>query len=733
MIRADVTAVRRLLSAIGIALAVIATVATPLGYLVVGYSYLVGNLQLRADINAAAAARYIQAHERMWQFQFVRLAELIDLNRTSGAHVRMRVVDQGGNLLFEESDPVIAPVAKAARPITVNGRVVGHVEAETSARPLLQGGAVAGLLGLLFGFGIYVAMRAFPVRILDHTLGTLESTNRRFEAALGNMAQGLCMFDGQHRLVVINQRFSTLFSVRLDLLRVGMSATEFVDVIVRERSLSPERAAQLHHQQKLMIERHEPHSYGFDTVDGKRISVVHTPMHSGGWVTTYLDVTARHKAEAKVAHMAQHDALTDLPNRRFFREQLQHELSHMRERACFAVLCLDLDGFKGINDTLGHPVGDQLLQGVAGRLREHLKESDVVARLGGDEFAVIRRDVDGPEAAAALASQLIEVVSAPYQIDGHQLAIGLSVGIAISSSDGADADALIKNADLALYRAKEDGRGTFRFFETAMDARAQARRVLELDMRAAIRNDEFELHYQPIIAVASGEITAFEALVRWRHPQRGMISPADFIPAAEATGLIVPLGEWVLRTACRDAAGWSKPVHVAVNLSPAQFKHKSLVSSIVNAVTASGLQPGRLELEITESVLLDDSQATLATLHSLRSFGVRISMDDFGTGYSSLSYLRSFPFDKIKIDQSFVRELSTREDCIAIVRAVTGLGNSLGITTTAEGVETQQQLDLLRAESCGEVQGYLFSKPRPAAEVESMLAQLRPAIGRAVA
>jgi diguanylate cyclase (GGDEF)-like protein len=561
----------------------------------------------------------------------------------------------------------------------------------------------------------------------------LRAQNVQLDAALNNMAQGLCMFDAEHRLVVVNQPLCTLFAVPQDKFKPGMTVTAFIDVIVRERDLSAERAAELHANQKMMVERGKQHNYAFDTTDGRRVSVVHTPMHSGGWVTTYLDVTARHKAEAKVTHMAQHDALTELPNRRRFREQLKHELDHLRAGSCFGILCMDLDSFKGVNDTLGHPIGDLLLQAVAQRLRDAVREGDLVARLGGDEFAVIQSRMDQPDEMGSLASRLIDVVSAPYDVDGHQIVVGLSVGIAVAPTDGSDADALIKNADLALYRAKEEGRGTFRYFESGMDARAQARRVIELDMRAAVRNGEFELNYQPIMRAESGEITGFEALVRWRHPQRGLISPADFIPLAESTGLIVPLGEWILRKACSDAAAWSRPVRVAVNLSPVQFKHRSLVSSVMEAVASAGLEPDRLELEITESVLLQDSDATLAILHTLRGFGVRISMDDFGTGYSSLSYLRSFPFDKIKIDQSFVRELSTHGDCIAIIRAVTGLGMSLGITTTAEGVETKEQLELLRSEHCGEVQGYLFSKPRPASEVEAMLSQIGPADERAVA
>jgi predicted signal transduction protein with EAL and GGDEF domain len=330
-----------------------------------------------------------------------------------------------------------------------------------------------------------------------------------------------------------------------------------------------------------------------------------------------------------------------------------------------------------------------------------------------------------PSAVAMLASYVVEKVSAPYEIAGHQLVIGVSIGISLAPDDGKNPDELLKKADLALYRAKEDGRGTYRFFETGMDARAQARRLLELDLRAALKREEFEVYYQPIRDVAKDVVVAFEALVRWNHPLRGMIPPVNFIPLAEETGLIVRLGDWVLRQACMDAASWSQDVCVAVNLSPVQFKNPSLVSAVKEALRASGLPAQRLELEITESVLLQNSEATLAVLHELRGFGVKISLDDFGTGYSSLSYLRSFPFDKIKIDRSFVSELATRDDSMAIVRAVTGLGKSLGIVTTAEGVETDAQFDLLRREGCTQAQGYLFSRPRPAAEVENMLIQPR--------
>jgi diguanylate cyclase (GGDEF)-like protein len=390
------------------------------------------------------------------------------------------------------------------------------------------------------------------------------------------------------------------------------------------------------------------------------------------------------------------------------------------------VLCLDLDHFKGVNDTLGHPVGDVLLKAVAKRLRTCVTEDDTVARLGGDEFAIIV-DVDKPEEVNVLADELVEALSAPYELDGNHIVVSTSIGIALAPSDGNTADQLLKNADMAMYRAKADGRGIHRFFEPEMDARLQARRALELDLRRAIVQGDFELHYQPLINIQNEVITGFEALVRWRHSERGMVSPAEFIPLAEETGLIVPIGEWVLRTACAEASTWPEHIRIAVNLSAVQFKNRKLVEVIMNALAAARLSPHRLELEITESVLLQDDDATLAMLHQMRGLGVRISMDDFGTGYSSLSYLRKFPFDKIKIDQSFIRDLSKGDDSIAIVRAVASLATSLNIATVAEGVETADQLEIARTEGCTEVQGYFFSRPVAAAKARELLSL---AVGR---
>jgi diguanylate cyclase (GGDEF)-like protein len=543
------------------------------------------------------------------------------------------------------------------------------------------------------------------------------------DTALGNMSQGLCMFDAAGNILLFNERYSELMgrtglplkdSSLLDVLRYRKTVDSwdgdpdqfFAEVVA---------AARAGNTVTKVVAR-----------EGRSIRVVDQPMKGGGWVATFEDITEWQLAQERISHMARHDALTNLPNRTLFREQLEQALRLAKRSDQLAVFCLDLDHFKDINDTLGHPIGDALLKEVARRLGECAGANDTVARLGGDEFAIVQfcNDCD-QTAAVALASDLVEKIAAPYDIGGHQLVIGVSVGISLAPEDGKNPDELLKNADLALYRAKADGRGTYRFFEAGMDARVQARRLLELDLRAALRRDEFEVYYQPIRDLATDEVVVFEALVRWNHPQRGLIAPTNFIPLAEGTGLIAQLGDYVLRRACMDAAGWSQKVGVAVNLSPVQFKNPNLVASVMTALQMGGLPSHRLELEITESVLLQNSEATLAILHELRANGVRISLDDFGTGYSSLSYLRSFPFDKIKIDRSFVNELATRNDSMAIVRAVTGLGKSLGITTTAEGVETNAQLELLRREGCTQAQGYLFSKPRPAGEVESMLVSSR--------
>jgi diguanylate cyclase (GGDEF)-like protein/PAS domain S-box-containing protein len=554
-----------------------------------------------------------------------------------------------------------------------------------------------------------------------HSKGKLRRQRVLLDTALENMSQGLCMFESDGRIRLFNERYTKMMGIPAASLR-GWSLLD----VLKSRKANGEFAGdpEEHFARVLADVREGKSNTRIVEAAGRSLRIVEQPMQQGGWVSTLEDITKWREAQAQIVHMARHDALTNLPNRTLFREQLEYALCRVTRNEQVAVHCLDLDNFKDVNDSLGHPIGDDLLNEVARRLRECVRDSDTVARLGGDEFAIVQA---GGELQASdvssLASRIVDVVGAPYDIQGHQVVIGASVGISVAPEDGIDPDQLLKNADMALYRAKSDGRGTYRFFEAGMDARAQARRVLELDLRAALKRGEFEVYYQPIRDLKADRIICFEALLRWNHPLRGMVPPSDFIALAEETGLIVRIGNWVLRKACTDAAGWSQDVDVAVNLSPAQFKNRDLVPSIIEALSASGLTAHRLELEITESVLLQDSEATLATLHKLRGLGIRISMDDFGTGYSSLSYLRSFPFDKIKIDRSFVHELASRGDSMAIVRAVTGLGKSLGISTTAEGVETNEQLALLRSEGCTEVQGYLFSRPRPAAEVENMLTE----------
>jgi len=484
---------------------------------------------------------------------------------------------------------------------------------------------------------------------------------------------------------------------------------------------------QYHAQLAAALAKGDVTRFVLEIEDGREVSVTTLPLTAGGWVSTHEDVTERRRAEAKIAYMAHHDALTELPNRLQLYKQLRQMLAMTRRGTQVAVFCLDLDRFKDVNDAHGHPFGDLLLKAVADRLRQCIRDADIAARLGGDEFAIVQAGSSQPTDATSLASRLIEVVGAPYELGGRQVTVELSIGIALAPGDGLDPEQLLKNADTALYRAKSDGHGLYRFFEPEMDARVQARRRIEIDLGKAIANNEFELFYQPLVDVRTENVTGFEALIRWHHPERGMVSPLDFIAVAEETGLILPIGDWVLRQACAEAVTWPSHVKIAVNLSPIQFKNKTLLLSVASALAASGLSPNRLELEITESVLLQDGDATLAILQELRGLGIRLSMDDFGTGYSSLSYLRKLPFDKIKIDRSFIVDMSDHNDCLAIVRAVIAMCNSLGIATTAEGVETPEQFKQLKLEGCTEVQGYLFSPPRPAAEVKALLASINPA------
>ena len=438
------------------------------------------------------------------------------------------------------------------------------------------------------------------------------------------------------------------------------------------------------------------------------------------------EIADREELQARSQYLAYHDSLTGLGNRLLFKEQLDEALKDVSVTPHpLAVLFLDLDGFKAVNDTLGHSVGDLLLKSIAAKLRDLLPSTDRIARLGGDEFAILQISSPQPTSSTSLAERIIEIVAQPHNIDGHDVTVGASIGIAIARPGEMSTENLLKSADLAMYSAKSEGRGTYRIFDPQMDAIVQTRRSLERDMRTSLAQGGFELYYQPLVNLQTKRVTAFEALMRWNHRDRGAVPPSEFIPVAEDMGLIIQLGEWALRLACMEAVEWPDDIRVCVNLSPLQFAKGNLVSTVVSALASSGLPATRLELEITESVLLEKSERNIAILNQMRELGVRISMDDFGTGYSSIGYLRSFPFDKIKIDQSFVRDLLVDEGSLAIVRAIAGLGVSFGMTTTAEGVETEEQMRCLNLEGCVEVQGYFYSKPVPTSEIAGVLADIQ--------
>ncbi len=562
------------------------------------------------------------------------------------------------------------------------------------------------------------------ITALKRREAALEETNRRFDAALNNMSQGLCLYDSQHRLLVANRRFFEIYRLDPAVVRPGITFPELLARSIAAGNHSPAVAPTLIAERLGFVARREPGTSFQDLADGRVIAISYEPIPGGHWVVTYEDITERRRAEAQITYLARHDALTGLANRLQLRERVDQALAQCALGARVALFNLDLDGFRAVNEALGQPAGDQVLRQVAERLLACARDGDTVARLGGDEFAVVQVGIERGEAASALARRLLAALAKPFLVDGQTVELGASIGVALAPTDGSSHDQLSHHAQLALEQCRRERRGAFCFFTPEMDAAVQRRRALESDLRQALERGEFQSVYQPIIELGSGRVSGLEALLRWRHPSRGAVSPVEFIPVAEEIGLIVPIGAWMLRRACADAAAWPDGVRVAVNVSAIQFRDPNLVATVATALADSGLPASRLEIEITESLLLEDEAATGAMLHRLRGLGVRIAMDDFGTGYSSLGYLRSFPFDKIKIDQSFIRDLDSKPDSRAIVRAIIGLGRSLGMRTTAEGVETRPVLDILRAEGCAEAQGYLFSKPCVAERVPDVLRRL---------
>ncbi|HEX2256898.1 MAG TPA: EAL domain-containing protein [Afifellaceae bacterium] len=655
--------------------------------------------------------------------EFAEALELAEplIARVEDDGARRRLIE----LLLPFEAPIIGLASEAneygGRAVADDHRQLLRLHWRFSA--LAAGLAVAGLL--------LVALLVWSNRLLRRTRRQLQRTfqdlrerkaaltaqNTRFEAALGNMSQGLCMIDAHDRLTVANPRFFELFGIP-SLSLEGGTSMEAVVAAIGDAKRPSEGASAIHARNA--SNGREPHLLKLG--DGSILQVLESPMGCGGRLLTYEDVTERVRAQEHVEYLARHDSLTGLANRMVLDESLERALYRMHRRGeRFAAHCLDLDRFKGINDTLGHRVGDGMLQQVAERLRAATRDEDLVARISGDEFVILQCGARNAEDAALLAQRVVADLSRPYTVDEHQIIIGTSIGIALAPQNGSDPEQLLQNADLALYRAKANGRGSYAFFDESLHAKVQARRDIERELRRASFDEEFEILYQQQVDVQSHRLIGVEALLRWRNPRLGQVSPEDFIPVAEEMGLIVPLGAWALKTACREVAGWSEAPRLAVNVSPVQFRRGDLVEAVRAALRLSGMPPQQLELEITESLFVSEDEGTAKVMGSLCEIGVTFSLDDFGTGYSSLSYVRRFPISKIKIDQSFIRNLPDNPGNLEIVRAIAALAGSLGLSTTAEGVETREELDLLAMAGCTEAQGYYFARPLRGAEMRDLL------------
>jgi diguanylate cyclase (GGDEF)-like protein len=612
-------------------------------------------------------------------------------------------------------------------PVDQTPRIVGYKS--VAAPPLVvlvsyhRDDELASWYQHLYTFGpgalLVISVILLGTGLLMWQTGNLAYKNRILEVTLENMAHGLCMFDGQQRLIVCNARYAEMYGLSPGEMRPGTKLRTVLEARVAAGS-SPAAAQEYIDTRLAEVSRNEPYCAVTELRDGRVISITHQPIEGGGWVAIHQDITDSRRDEERVAFMARHDLLTGLPNRTNFMEKLEEAGTRLRRRhETFTVFMLDLDRFKNVNDSLGHPAGDALLKETADRLKKALRATDLVARIGGDEFAIIQAgEADQRGAAAELAKRVIALISAPYDFHGAMVSIGTSIGIAMARDPGVDSDTLMKQADLALYRTKSEGRNGYCFFDERMTADADARRQLEADLRDAIAGGQIEIHYQPILHVKTRKLFGLEALARWRHPLKGFVPPSEFIPLAEETGLIVPLGEWVLHKACETAKGWPLGVKVAVNISAVQFAKSDLLDVVTRTLAETRFPPERLELEITETALLEKEAGVLATLQQLERLGIAISLDDFGTGYSSLRYLTTFPIDKIKIDKSFTQNITHRADCAAVVASVLALGSGLDVATVAEGVETKQQFDILRASGVNYVQGYLFGAPVPAEEID---------------
>jgi diguanylate cyclase (GGDEF)-like protein len=653
----------------------------------------------------------------VWNDRYLELYEMSPDVVQRGAHITTIVEHrkQAGNLELD----VETYVGGFRQMLTDTGR------STTTSR--LKNGRTISVVNTATADGGWVAIhediteRVHHEEALFQQATELARTNMRFDAALSNMSHGISMFDRDKRLVVWNQRYAEIYQLPQNLLETGTDVNAVFTYLVARGILKggTDRAAI-----EKKLEAADQYSTNTQRVeefsDGRLILVSRQPMAEGGWVSTHEDITERLRAEAEIVHLARHDVLTGLANRAEFNAKLEEASKRLkRNGGSVTVMMLDLDKFKAVNDTLGHPAGDQLLVEVGRRLQSTIRETDVLARLGGDEFAIIQEGgANQHEGAIALALRIISAISQPFDLNGHEAGVGASIGIALAPENGVEPEELLKSADLALYDAKASGRNDFRIYHPTMLEIAHTQRSAESDLRDAIARQQFELHYQPVVDVKTRRLCGVEALIRWRHPTRGLISPDQFIPLAEATGLIVPLGEWILQRACADAASWPAHVKIAVNISAVQFKKGNLFDVILCTLVETGLAPERLELEITETSLLENQEAHLATIRQLKNLGISMALDDFGSGYSSVTYLTSFPFDKIKIDKAFTQGVLARRDCAAVVSAVLALAQGLGTITTVEGVETEQQFEYMRLAGVNLAQGYLFGRPVPLSQLD---------------